>query len=136
MGLFFASITGTKKLRTEMSELKELALRPMPLGAIEPRGWLQQQLKIQADGLSGHLDEFWPDVRDSAWFGGDADSWERAPYWLDGIIPLAFLLGDERLIEKVHQRVDQILDRQGEDGWLGTRQGNEGHSLILVMLLT
>ncbi|MDP6112656.1 MAG: hypothetical protein QGG53_12375, partial [Planctomycetota bacterium] len=110
-----------------MSELKELALRPMPLGAIEPRGWLQQQLKIQADGLSGHLDEFWPDVRDSAWFGGDADSWERAPYWLDGIIPLAFLLGDERLIEKVHQRVDQILDRQGEDGWLGPRQGNEGH---------
>jgi|ETNmetMinimDraft_26_1059896.scaffolds.fasta_scaffold08069_2 hypothetical protein len=32
-----------------MSELKELALRPMPLGAIEPRGWLQQQLRIQAD---------------------------------------------------------------------------------------
>ncbi|MDP6111523.1 MAG: glycoside hydrolase family 127 protein [Planctomycetota bacterium] len=110
-----------------MSGLRELVLRPVALGAIEPRGWLKQQLRIQADGLSGHLDEFWPDVRDSAWFGGDADSWERAPYWLDGFIPLAFLLGDEHLIEKVHRRAGQILERQGEDGWLGPRRGNEGH---------
>jgi DUF1680 family protein len=109
--------------------LGELALRPVPLGGIEPRGWLKQQLRIQADGLSGHLDEFWPDVRDSAWFGGDADSWERAPYWLDGFIPLAFLLGDERLIEKARTRVGQILDRQGDDGWLGPRSGNEGQPL-------
>ena len=41
-----------------MSELRELALKPIPLGGIEPRGWLKQQLRIQADGLSGHLDEF------------------------------------------------------------------------------
>jgi hypothetical protein len=109
-----------------VSELRELALRPVPLGGIEPRGWLDQQLRIQANGLSGHLDEFWPDVRDSAWFGGDADSWERAPYWLDGLIPLAFLLGDERLLGKAHERTGQILDRQGDDGWLGPRKGNSG----------
>jgi hypothetical protein len=109
-----------------VSELGELALRPVPLGGIEPRGWLKQQLRIQANGLSGHLDEFWPDVRDSAWFGGDADSWERAPYWLDGLIPLAFLLGDERLLDKAHEHTGQILDRQGDDGWLGPRKGNTG----------
>ena len=38
--------------------LADPAFRPLPLGAIRPTGWLQRQLRIQADGLSGHLDEF------------------------------------------------------------------------------
>jgi len=63
--------------------LAEPAFRPLPLGAIRPAGWLQRQLRLQADGLTGHLDEFWPDVARSRWFGGDAEGWERAPYWLD-----------------------------------------------------
>ncbi|MGV3616217.1 MAG: beta-L-arabinofuranosidase domain-containing protein [Fimbriimonas sp.] len=93
------------------------AFTPLPLGSIRPAGWLARQLRIQADGLTGHLDEFWPDVRDSKWFGGDADGWERAPYWLDGLIPLAWSLDDEGLKAKAHRRVAQILASQREDGW-------------------
>ena len=52
--------------------LLEPAFRPLPLGSIRPRGWLARQIRIQADGLSGHLDEFWPDVGESQWFGGEA----------------------------------------------------------------
>ena len=92
---------------------------PLPLGHILPGGWLLAQLQIQADGLSGHLDEIWPDVADSAWIGGAADGWERGPYWLDGFVPLAFLLRDERLIAKARHWVDAILQRQQADGWLG-----------------
>jgi DUF1680 family protein len=95
------------------------AFAPLPLGAIHPEGWLKRQLRIQADGLSGYLDEIWPDVADSAWIGGAAEGWERGPYWLDGFIPLAFLLGDERLIAKAHRWVDAILEGQSADGWLG-----------------
>jgi len=103
-------------------ELRPPKYRTLPLGAIEPAGWLKRQLRIQAEGISGHLDEFWPDVRDSQWFGGEAEAWERAPYWLDGTIPLAYVLGDETLLAKVRGYVDHIVANQHEDGWLGPRQ--------------
>ena len=28
---------------------------PLPMGAVTPKGWLLDQLTIQAEGLSGHL---------------------------------------------------------------------------------
>jgi DUF1680 family protein len=95
--------------------------QPFALGCIRPQGWLARQLRVQADGLSGHLDEFWPDIQHSRWFGGDTEGWERAPYWLDGLIPLAYLLDDEALKGKVTRYMDHILSHQGEDGWLGPR---------------
>ncbi len=99
--------------------LQPKTFSPLPLGSLLPRGWLLRQLRIQADGLSGHLDEFWPDVKASRWFGGDREAWERAPYWLDGVVPLAFLLSDRQLVEKVTRRVGYVLDHQQADGWLG-----------------
>ncbi|MGC9396361.1 MAG: beta-L-arabinofuranosidase domain-containing protein [Anaerolineae bacterium] len=102
--------------------LKPVAFRPLPLGRVRPLGWLERQLRIQAEGISGHLDEFWPDVKDSRWFGGDAEAWERAPYWLDGFIPLAFVLDDAVLKAKVTRYMDYILTHQHEDGWLGPRE--------------
>ncbi len=96
--------------------------RPLPLGSVRPLGWLARQLRLQADSLSGHLDEFWPDVAESRWFGGKQEGWERAPYWLDGVLPLAFLLDDERLKAKVTRYADYILSHQRQDGWLGPDQ--------------
>ncbi len=115
-----ARVSGpTGSRRGLQSGLGEPAFRPLPLGSIRPRGWLTRQLRIQADGLSGHLDEFWPDVGRSQWFGGDAEGWERAPYWLDGVIALAWLLDDARLKEKVQGYVRMIVERQRSDGWYG-----------------
>jgi uncharacterized protein len=104
-----------------VSSLRPAEMSTLPLGRIRPQGWLGDQLRRQADGLSGHLDEFWPDVADSAWIGGRADAWERGPYWLDGIVPLAFLLDRDDLKAKVGRWVDHILENQGDDGWLGPR---------------
>lgn len=85
---------------------------------IKPTGWLYRQLKIQADGLSGNLDKIWPDIRDSAWIGGDREGWERVPYWLDGFIPLAYLLDDEDMIERAQKYIEAIIGRQQPDGWI------------------
>jgi len=101
------------------SKLAKRKFVPLPLGSIKPRGWLLNQLRIQANGLSGHLDEFWADIARSGWIGGDAEGWERAPYWLDGVVPLAFLLDDAKLKDKVHKWMDYILTHQNPDGWLG-----------------
>jgi len=105
--------------KDETGPLVPLAFQPLPLGSLRPAGWLRNQLRRQADGLSGHLDEFWPDVAESAWIGGSAEGWERGPYWLDGLVPLAFLLDDDRLKAKVGRWLDYILTHQHEDGWLG-----------------
>ncbi len=99
-------------------ELKKDTFEPLSPGSFKPGGWLKNQLRIQADGLSGHLDEFWPDIKDSQWFGGSAEGWERAPYWLDGFIPLAFLLDDDVLKKKAASYVDHIVSHQ-DNGWLG-----------------
>ena len=85
---------------------------------ISPQGWLREQLKIQAQGLAGNLDKMWPDVRDSAWIGGPREGWERVPYWLDGFLPLAYLLGEEDLKERAQRYIDAILASQKPDGWL------------------
>lgn len=85
---------------------------------LRPEGWLLCQLRIQAQGLSGNLHRIWPDVRESAWIGGAREGWERVPYWLDGLIPLAHLLEDSDLIAVADRYIHAIVDRQQADGWI------------------
>src|SRR5262245_51339638 len=105
--------------QNQTSALADPAFRPLQLSEIRPDGWLARQLRIQASGLSGHLDEFWPDIKDSQWFGGSAEGWERAPYWLDGVIPLAWLLDDDTLKTRVTRYINYIVEHQRADGWYG-----------------
>lgn len=62
----------------EIGELKgQRAFSMLPLGAVRPQGWLKEQLRVQAAGLSGHLYDTWPDVGPtSGWLGGKGESWE------------------------------------------------------------
>lgn len=85
---------------------------------IKPLGWLKKQLEIQAEGLSGNLDKMWDDIRNSAWIGGDKEGWERVPYWLDGFIPLAYLLENEDMIARAKKYIDAIISYQKPDGWI------------------
>lgn len=102
-----------------MSKLHDV-FEALPLGSIKAEGWLYNQLRIQADGLTGHLEEHWADVGpNNGWIGGNGDSWERGPYYLDGLLPLAYILGDERLIAKANKWVEWSLASQQENGFFG-----------------
>ena len=97
---------------------KSIDYRYAKTGEVTPRGWLKRQLEIQVEGLGGTLHTFWPDIKDSAWIGGSQDGWERVPYWLDGFIPLAYLLRNEELQQVASKYVEEIIARQAEDGWI------------------
>ncbi len=97
----------------------------LPLGCVKPAGWLKDQLQIQADGLPGHLDEFWPSLTTSAWQGGEGEAWERGPYYLDGLVPLAYLLDDPRLKDKVAKWMEPILASGQPDGWFGPEKNKD-----------
>ena len=102
------------------SPLVPNAFYPLPLTSIRPTGWLRSQLMIQANGLSGHLDETWPDVGpDSGWLGGKGESWERGPYYLDGLVPLAWQLDDALLKAKAQKYIEWTIQSQSPSGIFG-----------------
>ncbi len=94
----------------------------LPLGHVKPTGWLKNQLRIQAEGQSGHLSEFWPSLDDnSGWLGGTGESWERGPYYLDGFLPMAYLLEDEKLIAEAKRWIEWTLNSVDEWGRFGPK---------------
>ena len=91
----------------------------LPLGTVKPSGWLKSQLENQAAGLTGNLGDFWPDLVNSSWRGGNGEAWERGPYYLDGLVPLAYTLEDTGLIKKVKTWIEPILSSSSDTGWYG-----------------
>jgi Beta-L-arabinofuranosidase, GH127 len=93
----------------------------LPLGAIRPEGWLREMLVRQAAGSTGQLDVLYPQVMGvrNGWRGGDGDQWERGPYWLDGLLPLAYILHDTALIAKTKPFIEWTLASQERDGYFG-----------------
>jgi DUF1680 family protein len=118
--------------------LQKGAYTLLPLGSVKPTGWLKKQLEIQAGGLSGHLDEFWPDVGpNSAWLGGTGEGWERGPYFMDGLVPLAYLLEDPALIAKVTKWMDWTLTHQRDDGAIGPLKNTDWWpNMVMLKALT
>ena len=118
----------------DRAPLSSGAFNLLPLGSIQPRGWLQSQLKIQANGLTGHLDETWADVGpDSGWLGGKGESWERGPYYLDGLVPLAYLLNDAKLKAKAQKYIDWVLDHQASNGMIGPSSNDDWWPRIVIL---
>lgn len=95
--------------------------KELPLGAIKPQGWLREMLVRQKNGATGNLDKLYPIVMNerNGWLGGDGDQWERGPYWIDGLLPLAYLLDDKALIAKTKPWVEWAIKSQQPDGYFG-----------------
>jgi hypothetical protein len=113
-------VRGLNRANQVGSKLINTPFRELPLGSVTPAGWLRDQLEIQAAGMTGQLGEHWEDVgSNSGWLGGTGESWERGPYYLDGLLPLAYLLNDQNLIKQVQPWVEWTLASQRGDGQFG-----------------
>ncbi len=118
--------------------LAESAFYRLPLTSVKPAGWLRGQLQLQSQAITGHLDEFWPDVgANSAWLGGSGEGWERGPYYLDGLVPLAYLLNDPRLIAKTRPWIEWTITHQSADGAIGPAKNHDWWpTMIMLKVLT
>ncbi len=105
----------------------------LPLGDIEPEGWIKKMLELQKDGLAGHLGEIsaWLEKDDNAWLAeGGSHGWEEVPYWLRGYADMAFIFEDPDMKEETMLWIKSILESQQEDGWFGpkVRSHSTGHT--------
>lgn len=112
-GVLLASCAGDK--------VPAVAYEELQLGSISPQGWLRENLELQRENISKNLDETYPQVMGprNGWLGGDGDQWERGPYWIDGLLPLAYILDDESLKAKVQPWIEWALASQRKDGNFG-----------------
>jgi hypothetical protein len=96
----------------------------LPIGAIKPKGWLREELVLEANGMTGHLPEIsrWCQFEGSAWTdprGQGTNGWEELPYWLKGYGDLGYVLGDRRITSTAKKWIEAVLSSQQADGWFG-----------------
>ncbi len=123
-------ITGDWKMANNNRKLTRL-----PLTAVKPEGWLLKQLEIQMNGLTGKLHDVWESVGTySGWLGGTGEFWERAPYYLDGLVPLAHYLQDQKRWDICMKFIEWTLASQTEDGNFGPVQSRQDYWSRFVMV--
>ena len=117
---------------TNQSPLVAQPYTALPLGAIKAQGMLLKMLELQRDGLTGKLDSIYKVVcgDNNGWLGGTGDGWERGPYWIDGLVPLAYILDDANLKAKAQKWIEWSIKNQRKDGYFGPLPLPEGYVRI------
>lgn len=111
--------------------LKPLNFIKLPVGSIQPKGWLKKYLSLQQEGLTGHLGEIsaWLAKENNAWLSKDGTGdhgWEEVPYWLKGYANLGYILNDKKIIDESKVWLNAALESQREDGYFGPEVLKDG----------
>lgn len=105
----------------------------LPVGAVQPRGWIQKWLERQATGLTGHPENLsYP--YDTCLYTGNippppyTNRWwspwwpyEQAGYFVDGMTRLSWLVNDPAINQRRDANLDSILNAS-TNGNLGPSQ--------------
>lgn len=106
----------------------------LPTGAVKPEGWLLDQLLLQAKGFTSDMEKYRDYGENSAWKGGNGENWEDGPYYLRGLICLAYVLEDETLMNRAKVWIEAILASQREDGMFGPTSNEDWWSRMPVLM--
>ena len=118
--------------------LKPSPLLKLPVGAVQPRGWLYRYMELQRDGLTGHLNDIsvWLIKDDNAWLmKGGNHGWEEVPYWLRGYADLSFILNDPEMKAETQTWIEGILASQKDSGCFGPPDPDAEHCDIWPNML-
>ena len=108
----------------------------LPIGAIEPKGWLLSQLQLMRKGFTGRLQEISRFLnKDSGWITLQGRGWEEMPYWLKGYGDLGYILKDQKIIAEAKKWLDLAFRSQQEDGYFGPPENKKNHDLWPNMLV-
>ena len=117
----------------------------LPFGSIKPSGWIKTQMQKDVAGFVGNLDVIVPDLINDPIYSsarlhkqsvvkdlgnnkeGDTEGSEQYKWWnsetqsnwWDGFIRNVLLLNDKEGIKKVDKHIQEVLQSQDEDGYIG-----------------
>lgn len=97
-------------------------LKKLPIGEVQPKGWLREVLVRQGNGLCGQLGSVsaWLDKNNNQWLSDKGDhGWEEVPYWLRGYSALAYLLDEPAMKQEAQVWFDAVLKNVKPNGILG-----------------
>ncbi len=105
-------------------------------GKIEPAGWIKEHLLRDKNGITGNLGKLCHDadcgifaenkVKDvaegvwSSWWPGETEG-----SWREAYIRLAFTLNDKEMLEDTKNYINNILQEQDKDGYIGIFEPEE-----------
>lgn len=90
-------------------------MNKLPLGAIRPQGWLNDQMQLMSN-LQRRIGALSGFVKDGEWSGG-----ESLPRYVRGLILLSSALDDKMLKEKIASFISPIFSSANEGGDFGPK---------------
>lgn len=123
--------------RTAVVNRAPLAKTPLlrlPIGSVRPDGWLERQLALQKEGLTGAAEKIYDAAAaNSGWLGGEGDGWEKAPYYVKGLIALAYTLDDGQLKQRAQKWVEWVFVSQQSNGSFGPANNDDWWPRMIVL---
>ena len=109
-------------------------LSALPLGSIRPEGWLLEEIRMQAKGITADFAAACPELTESGeWKRAEDGDLTRSIYYLEGILYLGWALDDEAMKQRARAMVEWIIASQREDGWFGPEGNNDYWPLMLAL---
>ena len=119
-GTFFACAIAAPAQSVTAAKLNPKAYAPFELGELKPEGWLKEWAQRAAEGMTKTIGINYTEFA-KGWASADEPGWwhyEQTGYYTDGFVRLAYLLGDEYLMNRSRSVMDAVVARQKPNGYI------------------